>query len=101
MIEITEINDEAFQFCLKTENNQILLTSVKVNSVEKIEKMIYELNKSGGNRLRFERKTNHKGKFFFNIKNKGGQLLATSECYSSEAGMENGIKNLKFRLATL
>lgn len=100
MIEITEIKDGSFQFCIKTENNQILLTSVRVNSMEKVEEMINELNRSGGKQLRFERKTNHKGKFFFNIKNEGGQLMATSECYSSEAGMENGIKNLKIRLAT-
>lgn len=101
MIEITEIKDDSFQFCLKTENNQILLTSVAVNSVENVKKLINELNGSGEKRLRFERRTNHKGKFLFNIKNKNGQLIATSECYSSEAGMENGIKNLKVRLAAL
>ncbi|MGB5667196.1 MAG: YegP family protein, partial [Maribacter sp.] len=39
--------------------------------------------------------------FLFSLKNNGGQIIGISELYSSEAGMENGIKNLKNRIASL
>ncbi|MBU3024629.1 YegP family protein [Zobellia galactanivorans] len=42
----------------------------------------------------FERKTNHDGQFLFYLKDANGQILGHSLPYGSEAGMENGIKNL-------
>jgi len=46
-------------------------------------------------RTRFERTTNHGGDFQFRLKNINGELIGNSLSYSSEAGMENGIKNLR------
>jgi len=43
----------------------------------------------------FERKTNYEGNFLFSIKNKKGHLIGNSLLYGSEAGMENGIKNIQ------
>jgi len=47
-----------------------------------------------------ERKTNIDGKFLFSIKKNQG-IIGHSGLFSSEAGMENGIKNLKNHLANL
>ncbi|MGI9551018.1 MAG: YegP family protein [Aurantibacter sp.] len=101
MIEISQQEDNTYKFYIKTESGQLLLTSRGVKSMDKIEQMTDLLKGSDKMRLLFERKTNHQGKFLFNIKDKNGQLLGTSELYNSEAGMENGIKNLKIRIATL
>jgi len=43
----------------------------------------------------FERKTNHKGEFQFSLKDSDGKIIGHSQNYNSEAGMENGIKNLR------
>lgn len=67
MIEIIEIAGDSFQFCIETENNKVLITSVVVNSVEKIEMIINELKDSGAKHLKFERKTNHEGEFLYNV----------------------------------
>jgi len=102
MIEIAELDNGSFGFCIKTEHNRLLLTSVSMESAEKVEKMIANLNDHlPGKRLRYERKTNHKGDFLFNVKNSEGQVIGHSELYNSEAGMQNGINNLKILLASL
>lgn len=44
--------------------------------------------------MRVERKTNSKGEFLFELHDPQHHLLGKSLPYSSEAGMENGIKNL-------
>ena len=43
----------------------------------------------------FERKTNTNGKFIIDLKIEDGTVIGQSGPYSSEAGMENGIKNLQ------
>ncbi len=47
---------------------------------------------------KFERKTNHSGAFMFSLKDENGKIVGYSQCYNSEAGMENGIKNLKNKI---
>lgn len=101
MIAITELEEGSFGFRLKNEHDRVLLTSVAVKTTEKVQELIDNLNQEDGNRLRYERKTNHKGDFLFNVKNTAGQLIGKSELYSSEAGMENGIRNLKIVLSSL
>jgi len=49
----------------------------------------------------FQRKTDHSGYFLFDLKNIDGKLLGSSQLYNSEAGLENGIKNLKKRVLEL
>ncbi len=49
----------------------------------------------------FERKTDYNGKFLFILKNSEGKVLGNSMLYNSEAGMENGIKNLKTSISLL
>jgi len=101
MIAITELEEGTFGCYLKNEHDRVMLTSIAVKTTEEIQKLIDNLNQVNGNGLRYERKTNHKGDFLFNVKNADGQLIGRSELYSSEAGMENGIRNLKIVLSSL
>ena len=39
----------------------------------------------------FEKKTTAGGKFRFNLKARNGQVIGTSQNYSSESGRDNGI----------
>jgi len=70
-----------------------LLRSIDFIDKNEINQTLSTLNKN--QQIHFERKTNYKGKFQFSLKDSNGQLIGHSEPYSSEAGMENGIKNLK------
>ncbi|MDO1514828.1 DUF1508 domain-containing protein [Maribacter confluentis] len=49
----------------------------------------------------FERKTTTDGKFLVQLKNSLGETIGSSGLYSSEAGMENGILNIKNSLNTV
>ncbi len=101
MIEIRKLGDKGYGFNLMAENGGKLLKSVVFSSEAEVEKSLAELNTLRNRHDVFERKTNHEGKFLFNLKNQKGRLIAKSQLYSSEAGMENGIKNVKNRIASL
>ena len=101
MIEIEQQKNHKYKLNVKTEGGQVLLTSKAIKARDKLEKIATLLKSSEQTALIFERKTNHQGKFLFSVKDSNGQLLGMSESYTSEAGMENGIKNLKIHLANL
>ncbi len=101
MIEVKKINDQSYRFFLKSKSGNTLLNSVDfVNEDEAMEtvgKLTPLLREQGV----FERRTDHSGKFLFSLKDTDGKLIGESGLYSSEAGMENGIKNLRKHLASI
>mgnify|MGYP003667184051 CR=1 FL=1 len=101
MIQIIANDNGTFTFHLKTENNIILLQGTVFNSREEIQTTINAIAPSLNDQGIFERKTANTGKFLFNLKNLEGKIIGTSQLYSSEAGMENGIKNFKNSIAVL
>jgi len=101
MIEIKKDKSNSYRFNLKTQGGQTLLKSVVFANKDEIKKTVKELNFINESPTVFERKTNFDGKFLFRLKNKGGQIIGESLLYSSEAGMENGINNLRYRIASL
>ena len=101
MIELTKENDSGYRFRITSESGHVLLKSILFIDENKAKNSARELPKITSAQNVFERKTNHEGKFLFNLKNTNGELIGQSQLYSSEAGMENGIKNLKNRIATI
>lgn len=101
MIKINKKDNNTYNFSLNTANGNILFYSVGFSSKEEIKNIVNGLNVSEKQLYVFERKTDHDGNFLFNLKDKNGRLIGNSQLYSSEAGMENGIKNLKIRIAAL
>jgi len=101
MIEIKKDKANTYRFNLKTQGGQTLLKSVVFTNKDEIKKTVKDLNLIRESPAVFERKTNFDGKFLFSLKNNGGRIIGISGLYSSEAGMENGIKNLKNRIASL
>ena len=92
---MVEIKKEGKGFCFEVRSGQgqILLKSVEFPRKEDLEACMREVRLGLGNPACFERLTNHNGKFRFSLKNSKGKVLGHSALYSSEAGMENGIKN--------
>ncbi len=66
-----------------------------------MDKVIRKLGTAPIARNYFERKTNTEGKFHFSLKDDDGRIIGHSEPYDSEAGMENGIKNLQEKIQSL
>lgn len=94
MIKIEFQNTNNFYFELKNKNGNVLFKSVSFVNEDEMKSTISLLKNNPNQSLMFERKTNHQGLFHFNLKSNTGKNIGTSEHYNSEAGMENGIKNL-------
>lgn len=101
MIEIQKGNNNKYLFQLKTSEGQTLLESIAFDSREEIDNAVAGLTNYGDAQGIIERKTNYKGNFLFNLKDRNGKIIGNSLLYDSEAGMENGISNLKKRIASL
>ncbi len=101
MIEIKKYEGNGYTFSLKAEDGANLLNSVPFSSKDEVKKTVEELQAAQNTQHVFERKTNHEGKFLFSVKGPDGRLIGKSELYTSEAGMENGIKNVRNRIASL
>lgn len=92
MVEIKKEKD-GFCFVVRSGQGHVLLQSVEFASKKDLEACVRDLRLRLGNPACFERATNHNGKFRFSLRNPEGKILGHSALYSSEAGMENGIKN--------
>ena len=101
MIKINKDDNNTYNFSLNTTSGNALCYSVGFSSEEEIKNVVSGLNMIDKQQYIFERKTDHDGNFLFNLKDRKGQLIGNSQLYGSEAGMENGIKNLKKSIATL
>lgn len=95
MIEVKNKEDKFYQFVVKSSSGKVLLESVQFPDSKSIENAIEDIKDVDLPTRRFERKTNFEGKFLFTLKSNEGSVVGNSGLYNSEAGMENGIKNLK------
>ncbi|NNE04006.1 MAG: YegP family protein [Eudoraea sp.] len=101
MIELKKETNNTYRFFVKTGDGNSLLNSISFTSKEDADTTIKQLPPLMKRQAVFERKTDHKGKFMFALKDSSGSVIGTSQRYSSEAGMENGIKNVKKRIAAI
>lgn len=92
---ITTRKNGEYQFNLKANNGQIILSSEGYTAKTSCENGIASVKKNSQNDARFERKTSSNGKAFFNLKATNGQIIGTSEMYESDSGRDNGIKSVK------
>lgn len=95
MVKLQKKKTGGFSFSVLTPSGNLLMKSIGFDTKDDAEKAITELSKIVGSRASFERRTEHSGQFAFSLKNSHGKLIGKSGCYTSEAGMENGIKNLR------
>ena len=83
-----------FRFRLKAGNGETILASEGYSSKAGCENGIESVQKNCVNPDRFEKKQTASGKFRFNLKSSNGQVIGTSESYSSESGCDNGMKSV-------
>ena len=84
-----------FRFNLKAGNGQVILSSEGYNTKAACHNGIESVKKNSQDDSKFERMTSSSGKPYFNLKASNGQVIGTSEMYSSTSAMENGISSVK------
>ena len=99
MIHIEEQNKGEYQFVLKNANGSSIFKSTPFPTQEAAQHTLSQLSSAQPAYAQFERQTDHSGNFLFQLRSLQGERLGKSSPFSSEAGMENGIKNFRYYLA--
>ena len=93
--EIYKDTGGQFRFRLKAGNGQSILASEAYTTKAACNNGVESVKKNAPDDKRYERLTNKKGEPYFNLKSTNGQVIGTSESYSSTSAMENGISSVK------
>ena len=89
-------NEEtAFYFTLRSANGEPILSSQGYRSLQGAEKGIQSVVENSRDDRRYLRKLSDDLKYFFVLKARNGQVIGTSELYSSKSGREKGIKAVR------
>jgi uncharacterized protein YegP (UPF0339 family) len=84
-----------FRFRLKAGNGETILASEGYKARASAENGIASVRKNSQDDGRFDRKESSSGKPMFNLKASNGQVIGTSELYSSASSRDNGIESVK------
>src|SRR3546814_69222 len=84
-----------FRFRLKSSNGQTILASEGYKVKGSCTNGIESVKKNAPNDSLYERKQTQVGKYMFNLKATNGQVIGTSESYTTEASREGGIESVK------
>jgi uncharacterized protein YegP (UPF0339 family) len=98
--EIKKGTSGKFHFNLKAANGEVILTSETYNERAAAEDGIAAVRANSGNDDRYKRKESKKGEPYFVLTAANGEVIGTSEMYSSEPAMEKGIASVKANGAT-
>ncbi len=93
--EIFEDKAGEFRFRLKAGNGEIILASEGYVQKASAEKGIESVKTNAPNDDRYERKETKSGGYMFNLKASNGQVIGTSESYTSATARDNGIESVK------
>lgn len=84
-----------FRFRLKAGNGEVILASESYKQKASAMNGIESVRKNAPTDERYERKDSSSGKPMFNLKATNGQVIGSSETYSSTSARDNGIESVK------
>lgn len=84
-----------FRFRLKAGNGEIILVSEGYKQMASALNGIESVRKNAADDARYERKDSASGKPMFNLRASNGQVIGTSELYSSASSRDGGIESVK------
>lgn len=82
------------RFRLKAGNGENILASEGYSSKAACENGIESVRKNSQDEDKFEMKESANGKFHFNLKAGNGQIIGTSQMYTSKPGCKNGCESV-------
>lgn len=92
---ISKRTNGEFQFNLKADNGQVILSSEGYSARSGCDNGIASVRTNSQNDTNFAKQKSANGKHYFNLKAGNGQIIGTSEMYESSTAMENGIASVK------
>lgn len=90
----SEKNGE-YYFNLKAGNHETILASEGYKSKSGAENGIESVQNNATDDSNYDRKEAKNGQFYFNLKASNGQIIGTSEMYTTKAARDNGIESVK------
>ena len=91
---ITKRKDNEFQFNLKATNGQVILTSEGYTAKASCTKGIESVKTNALSESRYERKIARNGLYYFNLKAGNGEVIGTSQMYTTFTARDNGIESV-------
>jgi len=92
---ITKRKNEEYQFNLEASNGQVILTSEGYLSKASCKNGIESVKNNAPTDSRYDRKVSKNDHYYFNLKAGNGEIIGTSQMYSSTSGRDNGIESVK------
>lgn len=92
--EIKQRKNGEFQFSLKARNGEVILTSEGYPAKDNIRNVIDSVRENSKDENQFEKQLGQNGQFYFVLKAKNGQVIGTSEMYTTESGRTKGINSV-------
>lgn len=92
---IYKSKDEQFYFNLLAGNGEHILTSELYTAKQSVHAGIESVKRSAPIDQQYDRRTDARGKSYFVLKAKNGEILGKSQSYSSNGALENGIQSVK------
>ena len=93
--ELKKGSSGKFSFVLKAGNHEVILSSQSYDTKSGAEGGIASVQKNGADAKNFEKKTSSSSQPYFSLKASNGQIIGSSEMYSSEAARDNGIASVQ------
>jgi uncharacterized protein len=93
--QISPTSNDKFMFNLKAENHQVILTSQVYEQKQSALAGIASVQVNGPYSKNFEHKLSAAGEPYFVLKAQNGEIIGTSQMYSSQAAAEAGIASVQ------
>jgi len=88
-------SSDKYRFNLRAGNHEKILTSEAYETKAGAEGGLESVRKNAKDDARYARKTTKNGDPYFTLTATNGQVIGTSEVYSTTSAMENGIASVK------
>lgn len=99
--QISPTSNGKFMFNLKAENNQVILTSQVYEQKQSALDGIASVQANGPVSKNFEHKTSTATEPYFVLKAQNGEIIGTSQMYSTQAAAEIGIASVQVNSRSL
>lgn len=97
---ISQRVNKEYQFNLKSENGEIILTSEGYIQKASCYRGIESVKVNSEDDSRYDRRVAVNGKDYFVLKARNGEIIGKSQLYTSKSAMENGIASVKSNAPT-
>lgn len=93
--ELSMTTNEKHAFVLKAANAEVILTSQSYEAKSSAQDGIASVQKNSADAAMFESNIAEDGRFYFNLKAGNGQVIGTSQMYTTESARAVGIASVE------